>query len=158
VIVMTSTDERVCDEKDLEALDVQRELTAARPASPTRRLKTRRLRVAGFVIAATVAGFAGNRWIDQRPPTHTPPWVEACQHAIDATARVHRLEATQVAQGLDELWARVAGADISDPTSVDTSLNARLQRDADDATGRCISPSTPLSDAEDRYALQVTSQ
>ena len=159
------THERTPDETDLEVLDPrwpepdspsnsdatdksatpEHHVAKPRRASPTRRPKTRRLRVAGLVIAAAVAGAATAHEFDARTRTYTPPWTVACQDAIDATAHLHRLRVTQLAQGMEEAFALIGGADIPKPNAIDASviLNARRQRDVDNAIGRCISPASP---------------
>jgi hypothetical protein len=164
-----STHERISDDTDLEVLDPlwpkpdspsdrdgpdttatpEHHSATTRAASPTRRPKTktrrpktRRLRLLGLVIAATVAGSASTHWFDQRTSTYPQPPMAACQAAINATARLHRFQAIQLAQGIEEAWALIGGAGVPNPHSIDTSLNARLQRDAESAISRCISPAT----------------
>ena len=115
-----------------------------RSSSPTLRPKTRRLRVAGLVIAAAVVGSAGTHWVDEpRTRTFTPPWAASCQDAINATARLRRLRDVQFERAMQDTWALVGGVHVQDLNPMDTSVNARLQRDADNATARCISPASP---------------
>ena len=53
--------------------------------------------------------------------------------------RLHRLQGAQLGHAMQDTWAAVAGVHVQ-PTSVDTSQNARLQREADAAVAACISP------------------
>jgi hypothetical protein len=113
------------------------------PAAPTRRRTPRRLRLIGLVIAAILAGSAGTHWVDSQIRTDSPRWTAACQEAINANARLHRQQAAELAQGMGAVWSLIAGAGIPNPTSIDRNLDARLQRDADNAISRCVSPATP---------------
>jgi hypothetical protein len=116
--------------------------THSRPALARLRRKAPRLRVVAFVIAATIAGSAGTHWFDHRAPTNAPPLTVPCRQAINATAQLHRLQDAQFAQGMQSVWALVAGIHVENSNSIGTSI-ARLQRDADNATARCISQATP---------------
>jgi hypothetical protein len=159
MVMSASTHERI-DNDELEALDPrwpepdrpsdkdgpdpattkEHDLISTRPASPTLGPKTCRLGVAGLVLAALVAGSAGTHWYDQPSRTASPPWIVACQDAINATARLHRFQDAQFVQGMEAAWAVIGTGGVPNPTPIDTSLNARLQRDADNAASRCISP------------------
>jgi hypothetical protein len=72
-----------------------------------------------------------------RPPA--PRWVRACEEAIEATAQLHRAQARQLDQIMYETWSMIGGLHIK-PSPINTTLVAQLQRDADDATSRCITP------------------
>jgi hypothetical protein len=123
------------------AVDADRvETTATRSALPTRRRTTRRLGLLGLLLAAMLFASAGTHWLDSRSATGTAPWAAACQDAISATARLHRQQVKELAQGMREAWTLIGGGEISDPTYRNTVLDAQLQRDADSAVSRCISP------------------
>ena len=55
---------------------------------------------------------------------------------------LQRLQDRQFAAGMEAAWMLIAVGGVPNPTPIDTSLNARLQRDADSAISRCISPMT----------------
>jgi hypothetical protein len=130
-----STRARSTEEMELPVLDP----LWFEPDGPARPRTTRRLLVVGLVVAAIGAGSAGTHWLEQGTRTRMAPAMGACQEAIDATARLHRLQGAQLGLAMQATWAAVAGVHVQ-ATSVDNSLNARLQREADDAIAQCISP------------------
>jgi hypothetical protein len=143
-----STYERSSDDFDLPVLEPrwpepEVPTTTRRRGRP--RPKLRRTYVAGLVITATVIGAAATHALDLRnqtpAPAPAPVWMAACQEAINATAQFHHLQNLQLAQGLQSVFALIAGVH-PDTKSVD-SATARLQRDAEEATARCISPAVP---------------
>lgn len=130
------------DEMDLEVLAPRwPEPDATLLAAPRSRV-TGRSRVAGLLIAAIAAGSVGTHWSDQRVRTSTSPWIARCQAAVTASARLDRLHDVQLGQAIEATWSAVAGV-RSPLTPIDTALDARLQRDADNATARCVSPTAP---------------
>jgi hypothetical protein len=115
--------------------------------NPSRRtpLPSPRVHVAGrgrriivTVIAAALASVATYTLENVSRPS-TPQWIRACREAIDTTARLHQAQARQLDQIMYETWSIIGGLHIKS-SPINTSLEAQLQRDADNATSRCITP------------------
>jgi hypothetical protein len=97
--------------------------------------------VVGLVAAAVIVGASGMHWFDQSTRRAMPTWFAACEQAINTTAQLHRLQAVQLEQAMQLTWAAVAGM-RSHAHTIDPSAIARLQRNADNAAARCVSPTT----------------
>jgi hypothetical protein len=116
------------------------ELTCA--PSSTRQRRGRLLRIVGVAVAATILGAAVTHRYDQWSQPVTPPWIQACRPAIEAAAQLQREHGIEVDEAMQYTWALVAGVQVQ-PQPVDTSIIARLQRDADNKTRDCITPTDP---------------
>jgi hypothetical protein len=134
-----ATRPRIADEIELEALAPRWTAPDGTLLAAPRPRVTDRRRVAALLIAAIVGGSLGTHWFDQRTRTSMSPWIARCQAAVAASARLDRLHNVQLGQELQATWSVVAGV-RSPPTPIDTALDRRLQREADEAAARCVSP------------------
>jgi hypothetical protein len=116
------------------------ELTRA--PSHARQGRGRLLRVVAIAVAATVLGAAVTHRYDQWTRPATPPWIQACRAAIDATAQLQRRHGIEVDEAMQSTWALAAGLYVQ-PQPIDTSSIARFQRDADNKTRDCVTPTDP---------------
>ena len=110
--------------------------------SSTQKRRGRLPRIAAIVIAATILGAAVTHRYDQSSGPVTPHWIQACQAAIDATARLRQQHGIELDEAMQSTWALVAGVHVQ-PQPIDTSSIARLQRDADNKTRDCVTPTDP---------------
>jgi hypothetical protein len=106
--------------------------------SPRVHVAGRWRRVVTIVIAAALAS-AATYTLEHVSRPSTPRWVRACREAIDATTQLHQTQARQLDQIMYETWSIIGGLHIK-ASPIDTPLEAQLQRDADNATSRCITP------------------
>jgi len=116
------------------------ELTRA--PSFARHGRGRLLRIAAVAVAATILGAAVTHRYDQWTRPATPPWIQTCRAAIEATAQLQRRHAIEVDEAMQTTWALAAGLHVQ-PQSIDTSSIAGLQRDADNKTRDCVAPIDP---------------
>jgi hypothetical protein len=100
------------------------------------------LRTGAVVIATTTFGAVLAHRYDQWSRPVTPRWIQTCREAIDANARLHQARKRELDQAQYEAWSIIGGLRIK-PTPLDASLDRRLQRNADEAINRCISPTSP---------------
>jgi hypothetical protein len=107
-------------------------------SSPRVHVAGRWRRIIVIVIAAALAS-AATYTLEHVSRPSTPQWVRACREAIDITASLHQAQARQLDEIMYETWSIIGGLHIKS-SPINTSLEAQLQRDADNATSRCITP------------------